>query len=93
MERRELCKKFPQLKESCEASAQPNRTGGSDTRIPYLRVHLTIQNYDKKDTEQSFIPENKHPISQNIQLWDGLLSEGFDYSGQLNSRSLYYEYK
>ena len=37
-----------------------------------FRGSPTIQNHCKKETEQSFISKNKHPISQNIQLWDSL---------------------
>ncbi len=51
----------------------------------YLRGCLTIQNHGKKKTEQSFISENKHLISQNIQLWDSLLSAGYsDFFGGQN---------
>jgi len=41
---------------------------------PDFRGCLTIQNHGKKKTEQSFISENKHPISQNIRLWDSLFN-------------------
>jgi hypothetical protein len=35
----------------------------------HLRGGLTIQNNGKKKTEQRFISENKHLISQNIQVF------------------------
>jgi hypothetical protein len=45
---------------------------------PHFRGCLTIQNHGKKKTEQSFISENKHLISQNIQLWDSLFIAGWE---------------
>ena len=45
-----------------------------------LRGGLTIQNHGKNKTGQSFISENKHLISQNIQ-WNSLLSQGLMISG------------
>ena len=58
-------------------SVKRQRNAKAEVQALYLRGCLTIRNHDKKKTEQSFVSENKHPISQDIRLWDSLLSAGF----------------
>ena len=58
-------------------SAQPDQTRDRDVQALHLRGCLTIQSLNKKNPGQDGISKNKHPTSQNIQLWDGLLSAGF----------------
>ena len=62
-------------------SMQPNRTRKREIQALYLRGCLTIQNHNKRKHRQDVISKNKHPISQNIQLWDSLLSAGFSDFG------------